>query len=127
MNWHSESAIKLADFSREWQRGTDDRSYRPTVGDSSEDAAERFVAALIDIGRKYPSRTVIVVSHGGVTVDALRSVNGDAAVNAADPGLIENGVPCGAVTRFQVEGQAIKVVTHPSVDHLHEPTDHEPA
>lgn len=126
MNWDSESEISLEGFLDEWQRASEDRTYRPTVGDSSIAAGERFVAALVDIGRTTGDGTVVVDAHGGVTVDSLRTLVGDVAVNDAIPDLIDNGVPCGAITRLRVEGGIISVDAYPSTGHLDETTQHRP-
>jgi broad specificity phosphatase PhoE len=127
MNWDDESEIGLDGFLAEWQRASRDRTYRPTVGDSSSDAAERFVAALVAIGRTTRKGTVVVVAHGGVTVDSLRTVAGEAAVNNASADLVENGLPCGAITRLQVDGEVVSVNGYPSTSHLDEITPHRPA
>ncbi len=127
MNWDDESEISLEGFLAEWQRASEDRTYRPTVGDSSSDAADHFIAALVNIGRTVREGTVVVVAHGGVTVDSLRTLVGDAAVNDAGPDLIENGVPCCAITRLQVGGGGVSVDAYPSTGHLDETTQHRPA
>ena len=127
MSWDDESEIDLEGFLAEWRRASEYRTYRPTVGDSSSDAAERFVAALVDIGRTTREGTVVAVAHGGVTVDSLRTLAGDVALNDASPDLIENGVPCGAITRLQVDGDIVSVNAYPSISHLDETTHHRPA
>ena len=45
MNWDDGASVGLDEFMTEWQRATDDRSYQPAAGDSSLDAADRFIAA----------------------------------------------------------------------------------
>lgn len=127
MNWVDGSEISLGGFLAEWQRASEDRMYRPPVGDSSSDAAERFIAVLVDIGRTVSEGTVVVVAHGGVTVDSLRTLTGDAAVNRAGPDLIENGVPCCAITRLRVDGEVVSVDAYPSTGPLDETTQHRPA
>jgi broad specificity phosphatase PhoE len=63
----------------------------PRSGDSSHQAADRFLACVAE-PRPGP---FAVVTHGGVTVDALRTLLGDDAVPAE---LVRNGVPSCAVT-----------------------------
>jgi broad specificity phosphatase PhoE len=127
MNWGDESEISLERFLVEWQRTSTERTYRPMVGDSSTDAADRFIAALVDLGRSIQDGPVVVVTHGGVTVDALRTLVGDASVMNADPDLIHDGVPCCAITHLEVEGQVVSVETYPSTSHLGQTTQHRPA
>lgn len=117
MNW-DDATMSLDAFVAEWRRSTDNPSYRPMIGDSSSDAAKRFVAALIDIEQHTRQGMVVVVAHGGVTVDVLRAVDGDETVGATDPSLINNGVPCCAITTLRVVDGAVTVTQYPSTDHL---------
>lgn len=126
MNWDDDACLSLDDFLREWQLATDDRSYQPMVGDSSLDAAERFIAALADLEHGEPG-VVVVVTHGGVTVDALRTLTGDKATIEADPTLLTDGVPSCAITQLVASNGAIDVVHFPSAQHLSNTTRHRPA
>lgn len=125
MNW-DDTTVSLDQFFAEWQRASDDPSYRPTTGDSSNAAAERFIAALVDIEERVQDGVVIVVAHGGVTVDALRGLVGDDEVNGTSPDLIDNGVPCGAITELRVDDRVVSIVAYPSTEHLDETSTHRP-
>lgn len=124
MNWGDESFIDLDGFLAEWRRTSEDRWYQPAIGDSSSVAAERFISALIDVEQQVREGGVVVVTHGGVTVDALRTLVGDAAITDARPDLIEDGVPCCAITRLNVTGATIAVTGYPSTSHLDKTTLH---
>ena len=128
MNW-DDTAIDLDGFLSEWKRASADRTYQPTNGDSASEAARRFTAALADIEELTGEGTIVVVAHGGVTVDTLRSLVGDEAVNAADPDLIDNGVPSCAITELRVDAGGVAVDAYPSTIHLpvDETTRHRPA
>jgi probable phosphoglycerate mutase len=126
MNWDDENSLSLDAFLAEWQLATDDRRYQPAVGDSSVDAAARFIAALVDL-EGGDAEVVVLVTHGGVTVDALRTIAGDDTVRAANPDLIPNGVPSCALTRLLVSSGAISVIDYPSTGHLVRTTQHRPA
>jgi broad specificity phosphatase PhoE len=102
MNWEGPVAQPIEDFLAEWCRCSTDRSYVPLYGDSSAMAAERFLAALAEMRSR--GTVSVVVSHGGVTVDALRTIVGDEVLVAANPGLIAEGVPGGAVTELVWSG-----------------------
>lgn len=100
MNWDGSQAIEV--FAQEWQRATVERSFRPTVGDSSRAAAERFLAFLSS-EELHQAGDAVAVSHGGVTVDLLRSTVGDEALEERAPGLISSGVPACALTTLEEE------------------------
>jgi broad specificity phosphatase PhoE len=109
MNW--DGRAPLSDFLAEWDRCTRDRDLVPAGGDSSHQAGARlreFLAERID-----EPGPVAVVSHGGVTVDLLRTLLGDAVL----PGhLIADGVPPCAITTFD----GLAVVAIAGTDHLRE-------
>ena len=66
-------------------------------------AAERFLAALHNM--RSTGTVIVVVAHGGVTVDALRTILGDEALLSKRPGSISEGVPGGAVTQLVSRGR----------------------
>jgi len=117
MNWGDDSSISLDEFVTEWQRATDDRFYQPLVGDSSNDASARFIDALVDL-EQDEGDVIVVVAHGGVTVDALRTIAGDASVSEANIDLISDGVPSCAITQLRVSRGTVNVIDYPSTDHL---------
>jgi broad specificity phosphatase PhoE len=69
---------------------------------------------------------VVVVAHGGVTVDALRTLLGDESLLAQRPSLIDEGVPCCAITTLRREHDGWDVGL-PSTAHLAEVIDHRPS
>jgi broad specificity phosphatase PhoE len=126
MNWDG-GDLGFADFLAEWARATSDRRYVPVTGDSSTTAAERFLAALDDRARTRPDGMIVVVAHGGVTVDVLRTIASDVALARDRPGLVDDGVPCGAVTRLRSDDGTWAVVHLPATDHLDDEVGHTPA
>jgi broad specificity phosphatase PhoE len=115
MNWEGPPVDSHDEFVMEWQRSSTDRSYVPRGGDSSEQAAERFLSCLADLLDRHPSGLAVVVAHGGVTVDVLRSLLGDERLMNDAPTIIEEGVPSCALTALHHDGGRW------IVDHL--PTD----
>lgn len=120
----------LEAFLREWDRATTDRDYVPACGDSSRAAGERFRLLLEELsaagavpdarghqGHRGLERTLLV-SHGGVTVDLLRTLVGDGAVRAAAPAAIERGIPSCAITRVQRRSGAWELLCVGDVGHL---------
>jgi broad specificity phosphatase PhoE len=90
MNW--DGSVPLERFAEDWARASADRDFVPVVGDSSRAAGARFQEFLVARESDGP---VAVACHGGVTVDLLRTLVGDAAVPEA---LLADGVPSGAIT-----------------------------
>ena len=90
MNWDGSQPI--GEFLIDWSRSVRDRDFTPVTGDSSHQAAERLRAFLTEVA---PAEPIAVVTHGGITVDLLRSLLGDAAVPAR---LLHEGVPSAAIT-----------------------------
>jgi hypothetical protein len=63
-------------------------------------------------------RGALLVSHGGVTVDLLRSLFGDDAVRAAAPGTIERNIPSCGIIRLARRGGPWELLTVADVLHL---------
>lgn len=99
MNWDQRQPWDT--FFGEWAHTTEDRDYQPLLGDSSRDAGARFAAFLTEHTGE-PGETV-VVSHGGVTVDLLRTLYGDDSLDQR-PSLLHEGVPPCAITRLHGDG-----------------------
>jgi len=99
MNWGDGPPQGIASFASDWEHASVDRAWVPPSGDSSLAAAARMRAALEDFVTR--DARVIVVGHGGVTTDLLRSLFGDSAVRRAAPEVIESGIQSGSLTRLR--------------------------
>ena len=119
MNWGGDQECSIQQFLEEWRRTVADRDYVPPTGDSSRAAGARFAGFLTAIA-KTGRRASAVVSHGGVTVDLLRTLLGDDELDRRSPGLIDGGVPGCAITSLSVEPGEIQVVDIASIEHLPE-------
>ena len=127
MNWADDARMSLDDFLAEWRRSSSDRTYVPRSGDSSEQAAERFLDALREfVATAANDDDIIVVAHGGVTVDCMRTLVGDERLEREQPNLISDGVPCCAVTELLWDGSDWDVRL-PSTGHLTHVVEHRPA
>ncbi|WP_405467681.1 histidine phosphatase family protein [Streptomyces canus] len=107
MNW--DGSQPMEDFLADWAASVKDRDFVPACGDSSRDAAERFRTCLVDLTKE--AGPVALVTHGGVTVDLLRTLIGDDAVPVE---LMQYGVPSCAITTLD----DLSVVDIASVAHL---------
>lgn len=105
VNWPGEPAQSLTAFRREWDWSTADRDFLPSLGDSSRAAGDRFAAFLTELHERLPDGQVIVVAHGGVTVDLLRTWFGDDLVNALAPDAIAHGIPPCGITTITLDGE----------------------
>ncbi|GAA4217193.1 histidine phosphatase family protein [Actinocatenispora rupis] len=111
-----DGAQPLDEFRADWNRSTADRDFRPPLGDSSRDAGERFAAFLDE--HADGRGTTIVVSHGGVTVDALRTLFGDGSL-AERPELLNRGVPPCALTTLSRTDSGLALGQLADDGHLH--------
>lgn len=118
MNWNEAGVESIEDFLADWRAATADRAYVPRRGDSSFEAASRMLAVLDELALAHPIGTAVVVSHGGVTADVLRTLLGDDALLARTPGLVDDGVPNCAVTTLQATAYGWSVVSIAQADHL---------
>jgi broad specificity phosphatase PhoE len=92
-----------------WGRTTHDRDLVPDGGQSSRQAGARLRAFLADM-RGLPG-PVAAVTHGGITIDLLRTLLGD---DALPPGVLDAGIPPCAVTAI-ADMHAVMIA---SVSHL---------
>jgi broad specificity phosphatase PhoE len=107
LNWDGTQTFDA--FLADWDRSTRDRDYVLGNGESSRSAGERMRAFVT--GLRGEPGPVAVVSHGGATIDLLRTLAGDAAL---PPGLLAEGVPSCAITTLD----DLRVVAIASTGHL---------
>lgn len=118
MNWTSASGLSIEEFLTEWQKATVDRDYVPRTGESSHAVAQRMVGWLREMSR-YHDGLIVAVSHGGATVDMLRTLLSDPEMERRAQSLVEQGVPCGALTEVTIDSKGDIAVVHIAVtDHL---------
>jgi broad specificity phosphatase PhoE len=116
MNWDGSQPV--AEFLAELEAAVRDRDFVPMGGLSSHQAAERFAALLAE--RATSPGPFAVVTHGGFTVDLLRTLLGD---DALPDGMLRDGPPpCAITTLDGLDGlnglNGLKVVGIASVSHL---------
>ncbi|MHB1446636.1 MAG: GNAT family N-acetyltransferase [Acidimicrobiales bacterium] len=108
MNWTGDEALDV--FLADWARSTTDRGYQPGSGESSEASGERLEQTLQALAERHPDQTVVMIGHGGVTVDLARNLLGDEAVEALAPGIITGGVPNCAITEVLGEPETLLIL-----------------
>ena len=114
MNW--DGSLPIEEFLHDWAAATEDRAFAPRIGESSLAAGERFASVVREAGDGSRGH-VVLVSHGGVTVDGLRSLVGDQEVARLLPGWRE-GVPAGGLTRLRLAAGAVRLVGIGDTSHL---------
>ncbi len=106
MNWDGGQTFE--EFVAEWSRSLLERDYVPSSGDSSRRAGERLRAFLLDVAAE--PGPVAAATHGGVTVDLLRTLLGEGVLPR---GLVNEGVPaCAVTTVHDLDVIKIASVTH---------------
>lgn len=124
MNWgEGPPGQSLGDFLEEWARATRDRDFCPSSGESSRMAGARLLGTLDDLAVAHPGERIVVVTHGGVTVDLLRTLFGDDAVRRQHGGVLTQGVPPGAITRLRWRAGDYLPIEVASVAHLEASSD----
>lgn len=119
MNWgDSDTPQTFAAFLAEWKRADANRDFAPTSGDSSRVAGARFQALLDALARTHEGTMVALVTSGGVTIDLLRTLFGDAYLHHSLPDVIEHGVPPASITHLTHDATGYALVAFGSVAHL---------
>jgi broad specificity phosphatase PhoE len=107
MNWDGGRPVQ--EFLADWAHSVRDRDFIPRNGDSSRHPGQRLQAFLAD--EADSAAPLAVVTHGGVTVDLLRTLLGDQAIPAH---LMHEGIPSCAVTTLD----GLKVIEVAATAHL---------
>ena len=113
-------------FAADWERSIVDRQWVSAGGRSSSATGIDMQAVLADF--TIDDRLTVLASHGGATTDLLRQLLGDDLLRQRAPGLIEHGVPGGALTTLSYDGRRWTVDVIADVRHIPVPdrSGHEP-
>lgn len=118
MNWTTAIWPRMEDFIEDWDRASVDRHYQPKGGESSAAAAARMLAFLDEVRQSGSKGRFVAVSHGGVTVDLLRTLMGDTEVASRHPDLVREGPPPAGITTLETVGQNWRVTAIGDLHHL---------
>lgn len=119
MNWGtSPEPQSLEAFLADWARASAERDFRPACGDSSRVAGARLLALLDELAGRYAGARVALVTHGGVTLDAVRNLFPEAQLARFHRAVLAAGPTGCAITRLihQDDGYALDALA--SVAHL---------
>lgn len=119
MNWGAGPEPQaLEAFLADWARATTDRDFRPSSGDSSRAAGARLLALLDELAGRYAGERVALVTHGGVTLDAVRNLFPDTQLGRLNPQVLATGPAGCAITRLVHRDGGYELDALASVDHL---------
>lgn len=119
MNWgDSPTPQTLDEFRAEWRRATTERDFTPASGDSSRAAGARLRALLEELAHRHAGERIVLVAHGGVTVDLLRDLFPDESLRRRTPDPIEAGIGGCAITHLAKDEEGYVLRALGSVAHL---------
>lgn len=72
MNWGDNPSQTMDEFLKEWEHASNNRTFTPTSGDSSQKAGERL-EEVIKNAIKQDHENIVLVAHGGIITDFLRN------------------------------------------------------
>ncbi len=121
LNWGDNPNQSFDDFLQEWQQTTIDRNYQPSAGDSSLNAGERLKKVLIELSATNIGKNIVLVTHGGVIADLLRSLFSEEYIKTFYPDFLQIGLlECSITHIIEYEGKyELKAVNF--VKHLPQP------
>jgi broad specificity phosphatase PhoE len=102
-NWGDVAGQSWDEFVMLWERSNEDRDFVVPGGVSATEAGTRAVAFVRDVVRELPAAEVVAVAHGGVIVDLLVELFGEAELLRRNPELRHMGW-C-AVTELALESE----------------------
>lgn len=74
MNWGSISDQPLDEFLKEWEYSNYHRDFKPKAGLSSNESSKNILELIKEIIKKGNSENILLVTHGGVISDLLRTL-----------------------------------------------------
>ncbi len=103
-------------FAHDWERSVLDRGWKAAEGRSSLATAADMRQAIED--HVIADRVLVVVGHGGASIDLLRDLLGDAELDRRASGIIGHGMPGGGITHLTRTTNGWQVLRIGSVDHI---------
>lgn len=118
-NWGDIPGQSFEQFLKIWRQTILDRHYQPVQGDSSHTAANRLIESILHKANSIDEQRVILVSHGGVISDTIRSLLGDEQAGKAGSLILHSsGVSHCSITTLTEEKGKIRVVSCDDIDHI---------
>lgn len=121
MNWGDKPGETFEEFLAEWDKTSIDRHYKPASGNSSFETGEKLQSFLLEIGRKYPDKAVLVVTHGGTIGDFLLNTFTNLPLTTSSTGVKFVKIWECSLTTVNLENNSFVLKGVGSTSHLAEP------
>jgi broad specificity phosphatase PhoE len=121
-NWGDLPGQTFDEFVAMWERCTVDPDYLPPVGYSAKQAGERLSSFLLELAKKHPLESnIVIVTHGGLITDFLVNTFSENQLNVWHPNFVEvqsELIPECSITKLIYESGNYKLDFFASVEHL---------
>lgn len=121
-NWGDLPEQTFDEFVEMWERCTRNPGYVPPVGDSAKQSGERLSSLLLELAKKYPSGSnIVLVTHGGLITDFLVHTFSENELNVWHLNFVEvqsNLIPECSITKLIYNSGKYKLDNFASVEHL---------
>ncbi|MDF2962112.1 MAG: histidine phosphatase family protein [Paenibacillus sp.] len=121
-NWGDLPEQTFDEFVAMWERCTRDPDYIPPVGDSAKQAGARLSSLLLELAKKHPPESnIVIVTHGGLITDFLVHTFSENLLNVWHPNFVavqSDLIPECSITKLIYQSGNFKLDVFASVEHL---------
>lgn len=121
-NWGDLPGQTFDEFVAMWERCTRDPDYVPPAGDSAKQAGERLSSLLLELAKKYPPESnIVIVTHGGLITDFLVHTFSEIELNVWHSNFVavqSELIPECSITKLIYDSGSFKLDVFASVAHL---------
>ncbi|MDF2659868.1 MAG: histidine phosphatase family protein [Paenibacillus sp.] len=121
-NWGDLPEQTFDEFVAMWERSTRDPDYIPPVGDSARQAGTRLLSLLLELAKKHPYESnIVLVTHGGLITDFLVNTFSENQLQVWHPDFVavqSDLVPECSITKLIYENGNFKLDEFASLAHL---------
>lgn len=121
MNWGEIKNQTFEEFIKEWEYSNNNRDYKPTVGLSSLESSKNAIGLIVEINKKYKDKNILLITHGGVIGDILRSLFTVNELNKHKPNFVnelDKTIKVCSITKFSLNGITFELLELALTKHL---------
>lgn len=115
MNWELPNQ-SFEEFVKEWNYATLHPDFKPSLGDSVVDTAERIQKVIKKLAMKHTQEQVVLITHGGAIKDFISTISKKHAKLIAQRKM--EGIRECSITKVISDGETIKLQEIDIIDHL---------